>query len=77
MRSPYQSDSMRSARDVWEGICNRMIHFSYYCEYGILVLVMTGHTLLVSPKEQNASRDGHVKLTEAGFYYLQYYYIVK
>ena len=38
MGSPYQSDSMRCARDVCEGICNRLIlHFSYYCKYGILV----------------------------------------
>ena len=38
MGSPYQSDSMRHARDVCEGICNGMIlHFSYYCKYGVLV----------------------------------------
>ena len=38
MGSPYQSDSMHHARDVREGICNRMIlHFSYYCKYGVLV----------------------------------------
>ena len=37
MRSPYQSDSMHHARDVCEGICNRMmLHFSYYCKYGVL-----------------------------------------
>ena len=34
----YQRDSMRHARDVCEGICNRVIlHFSYYCKYGVLV----------------------------------------
>ena len=38
MGSPNQSDSMRDARDVCEGICNRMVlHFSYYCKYGVLV----------------------------------------
>ena len=38
MGSPYQSDSMRHARDVCEGICKKMIlHFSYYCKYGVLV----------------------------------------
>ena len=38
MGSPYQSDSMRCACDVCEGICNRLIlNFSYYCKYGILV----------------------------------------
>ena len=35
---PYQSDSMRRARDVCKGICNRMIlNFSYYCKCGALV----------------------------------------
>ena len=38
MGSPYQSDSMRQARDVCEGICHRMmLHFSCYCKYGVLV----------------------------------------
>ena len=77
MRSQYQSDSMHHAHDVCKGIRNRMIHFSYYCKYGVLVLVMTGQALLMSPKGQNASRDGLVKLWEGGFYHLQYYYIVK
>ena len=37
MGSPYQSDSMHHARDVCEGICNRMIlYFSYYCKYWVL-----------------------------------------
>ena len=39
--------------------------------------VMTGQALLMSPKGQNASRDGLVKLWEGGFCYLQYYYYVK
>ena len=39
MESTYQSDSIPCARDVCEGICNRMIlHFSYYCKYGVLVV---------------------------------------
>ena len=37
MGSQYQSDSMHHERDVCEGICNRMmLHFSYYCTYGVL-----------------------------------------
>ena len=37
MGSPYQSDSLHHARDVCEGICNRMmLHFSYFCKYGVL-----------------------------------------
>ena len=68
MESPYQSDSMRHTCDVCEGICNRMIlNFSYYCKYGILVLVMTGQALLITPKGRNASRGGLVKLWEGGF----------
>ena len=38
MGSPYQSDSMRCACDVCEGIRNGMIlNFSYYCKYRVLV----------------------------------------
>ena len=33
---PVPSDSMRRARDVCEGICNRKIPFSYYCKHGVL-----------------------------------------
>ena len=34
---PVPSDSKHHARDVCEGICNRMIlHFPYYCKYGVL-----------------------------------------
>ena len=39
MGFPYQSDNNHHPGDVREGICNRIIpvlHFSYYCEYGIL-----------------------------------------
>ena len=38
MGSPYQSDSMHHARDVCEEIFDWIIlHFSYYCKYGVLV----------------------------------------
>ena len=64
----YQSDSMHHARDVCKEICNRMIlHFSYYCKYGVLVFGDDGQALLMSPKGQNASRDGLVKLWEGFF----------
>ena len=37
MGSPYQSDSMHHVRDVCERISNRMmLHFLYYCKYGVL-----------------------------------------
>ena len=78
MGLPYQSDSMHHARDVCEGICNRMIlHFHIIANMGFWLLVMTGQALLMSPKGQKASRDGLVKLWEGGFYHLQYYYSVK
>ena len=69
MGSPYQSDSMRRARDVCEGICNRMIlHFSYFfANMGFWFLVMTEQALLMSPKGRNASRDGLVKLWGEAF----------
>ena len=34
---------------------------------GFWFLVMTGQALLMSPKGQNASRDGLIKLWEGGF----------
>ena len=78
MGSPYQSDSMRHARDVCEGICNRMmLPCHIIANMGVWLLVMTGQALLMSPKEENASRDGLVKLWQGGFCYLQYYYFVK
>ena len=37
MGSLHQSNGMRRARDVCEGICNRkMLHCLYYCKYEIL-----------------------------------------
>ena len=74
----YQSDSMRRELDVCERICNKkLLHFSYYCECGVLFLVITEQALLMGPKGRNASRDGLVKLWEGAFYYLQYYQFVK
>ena len=59
---------MRHTRDVCEGIFNRMIlHFHIIANMGFWFLVMTGRALLMSPKGQNASRDGLVKLWEGGF----------
>ena len=63
MGSPYQSDSMRHARDVPEGICNRMmLHFSYYRTHEALVFGDTGTGPADEFKGRNASRDGLVKL---------------
>ena len=59
---------MHHARDECEGICNRMIlHFYIIANMGFWFLVMTRQALLMSPKGQNASRDGLVKLWEGGF----------
>ena len=70
MGSPYQSDSMHHARDVWEGIHNRKkLHFSsYIANMGFWFLVKTRLTLLMIPtKERNSSRDGLFKLWEGDF----------
>ena len=55
--------------ETCKGICNRKIlHFLYYYEYGgVCFLVLTGEALLMSPKGQNASRDGLVKLWDGAF----------
>ena len=68
MGSPYQSDSMCRVCGVCEVISNRMIlYFSYYCKYGVLVFGDDEIALLMSPKGQNASRDGLVNLWERAF----------
>ena len=68
MGSPFQTHSMSRARDVCEGICNRMIlHFHIIANKGLWFLVMTGQTLLMIPKGRNASRDGLVKLWDGAF----------
>ena len=65
-------------RDVCKGIHNRMIlHFHIIANMEFWFLVMTGQALPMSPKGQNESRVGLVKLREGGFCYLQYYYLVK
>ena len=62
MGSPYQSDSMRHARDVCEGIC-----FHIIANMGFWFLVITGQAMLMSPKGQDTSRDGFVNLREGAF----------
>ena len=78
MGSPYQSDSMRHARDVFEGICNRMIlHFSYHCKYGILVFGDDGTGPGDESKRTKRAKEWSRQIMGGGFYYLQYYYFVK
>ena len=70
MESPYQSDNMRSARDVCEGISNKMIQYYIFhimANMGFYFLVMTKHGLLMSTKKRKASRDGLAKLREGAF----------
>ena len=70
-----KSDSMHH---VCEGICNRKIlHFSYFCKYEILVFGDDG----TGPADES-TRTKRVKgwshqIMGGGFYYLQYYYFVK
>ena len=59
MGSSYQSDGMRCTRDVFEGICNRMIlHFYITANMGFWFLVMTGQALLRVQKDE--TRPGMV-----------------
>ena len=77
MESPYQSDSMRRAGDVCEGICYRKIlHFSYYCIYGGLVFD-EGTGSADESKRTKRVRGWSRQTVGGGFYYFQYYYFVK
>ena len=68
MGSPYQSDSMRRARDVCEGICNRKkLHFSYFCKYGGLVFDGDGIGPADGSKMTKRVGDGLVKFWEGAF----------
>ena len=79
MGSPYQSDSMRCACDVCEGICNRLIlNFSYYCKYGILVFDHDGTGPADESKRTKRVQGWSRQIVGGGaFHYLQYYYTVK
>ena len=78
MGSPYQSDCMRRARDVCEGICNRkMLNFSYYCKYGVLVFGDDGTSSADESKRAKRVQGWFRQIMGGSFYYLQYYYSVK
>ena len=76
MESQYQSDSMRHACDVCKGICNRMIHFSYYCKYGVLAF---GNDRAGPADDSKRTKriQGWPRQIVGDFYYLRYYYFVK
>ena len=68
---------MRHARDVCEGICNRMIlHFSYYCKYGVLVFGDDGTGPADESKWTKRVQGWSRQIMGVGFYCLQYYYFV-
>ena len=78
MGSPYQNDSMRRACNVCEEICSRKIlHFSDYCEYGILVFGDDGIGLADEFKGKKRVEGWSFQITGGSFYYLQYNYFVK
>ena len=62
-----------------EGICNRMIlHFSYYCKYGVLVFGDDGAGHADESKRTKRVQGWSRQIMGGeGFYYLQYYYFVK
>ena len=68
MVSPYQSESMRYARDVCKGICNKMkLHFSYYCKYGFLVFGNDGTGPADEPKETKRLQGWSRQIMGGGF----------
>ena len=78
MGSPYQSDSMGRTPDVCEEICNRKIlHFLYYCKYGVLFFDNDGTGPTDESKRTKRIQGGSRQIMWGGFYYLQYYYFVK
>ena len=78
MGSPYQSDSMRHARDVCQGICNgKILHFSYYCKYGVLGFGNDGTSLADESKKTKCVRGWSRQIMGGNFYYLEYNYFVK
>ena len=78
MESPYQSDSMRRARNVCKGICNRKIlYFSYYCKYGVLVFGDDGTGSADESERMKRTQGWPRQIMGGNFYYLQYYYFVK
>ena len=79
MGSPYQSDSMRYARDVCEGICNKkIIHFFiFYCKYEVLIFCNDGTGPVDESNRTKRVHGWSRQIVARGFYYLQYYYFVK
>ena len=78
MGPPYQTDSMRCARDVCEGICHRKIlHFSYYCKYEVLIFGDDGTGPVDESNRTKRVHGWFRQIMARGFYYLQYYYFVK
>ena len=73
----YQSDSMLHARDVCEGICNKKIlHFSYCCKYGVLILGDDGTGPADETKRTKRILGWFRQIMGGGFYYLPYYYFL-
>ena len=72
MGSPYQSDSMCRVCDVCEEICSIMIlHFSYYCKYGVLVFVDHGTGPADESKRTKRVQEWSRQIMGGGFYYLR------
>ena len=66
------------AARVCEGICNRKIlHFSYYCKYGVLFFGDNGTGTADGSKRTKRVLGSSLYIVEGGFYHLQYYYFVK
>ena len=61
-----------------EGICNRkVLHFSYYCKYGVLVFGNNGTGPADESRRMKRIQGWSRQIMEGGFYYLQCCYFVK
>ena len=78
MRLPYQSDSMRRARDVCKGICNRKIlHCLYYCKYGVLFFGDDETGPADESKRTKRVQGWFRQIIGRGFYYLRNNHIIR
>ena len=78
MRSPCQSNGMHCARNVFEGIFDRMIlHFNIIANMGFWFLVMTGHADADEFKRTKRVQGWSCQIMGGSFCYLHYYYFVK
>ena len=60
-----------------EFVIKKILHFSYYCKYGVLVFGDDGKGPADESKKTKRVQGWLTKIMGRGFYHLQYYYFVK